>query len=82
MCTGCWWGSLRERGHWGDQDVDGRIILRWIFRKLEGVEGTGWSWLRIGTGGGHLWGSINAGNFLTSCKVYWLASQEGLCSME
>jgi len=21
-------------------------------------------------------------NFLTSCKVYWLASQEGLCSME
>ena len=51
----CWWGILRERGHWGDQDVDGRIILRWIFRKLEGVVGTGWSWLRIGTGGGHLW---------------------------
>jgi len=44
-----------ERGHWGDQDVDGRIIFRWIFRKLEWVVGTGWSWLRIGTGGGHLW---------------------------
>ena len=27
-------------------------------------------------------GSINARNFLTSCKVHWLASQEGLCSME
>jgi len=27
-------------------------------------------------------GCINAGNFLTSCKVYWLASQEGLCSVE
>jgi len=40
---------------WGDQDVDGKIILRWIFRKLEGVVGTGWSWLRIWTGGGHLW---------------------------
>jgi hypothetical protein len=26
--------------------------------------------------------SINAGNFLNSCKVYWLASQEGLCSMQ
>jgi hypothetical protein len=39
---------------WGDPDVDGRIILRWIFSKLEGVVGTGWSWLRIGTGGGHL----------------------------
>jgi hypothetical protein len=41
--------------NWGDHDVDGRIILRWIFRKLEGVVGTGWNWLRIGTGGGHLW---------------------------
>jgi len=53
--TGCWWGSLRERGHWGDQDLDGRIILRWIFRKLEGVVGTGWSRFRIETDGGHLW---------------------------
>ena len=34
---------------------DRRIILRWIFRKLERVVGTGWSWLRIGTGGGYLW---------------------------
>jgi hypothetical protein len=29
--------------------------LRWIFRTLEGVVGFGWSWLRIGTGGGHMW---------------------------
>ena len=48
-------GKPEERCHWEDQDVDGRIILRWIFRKLEGVVGTGWSWLRIETGGGHLW---------------------------
>ena len=41
VCIGCWWGSLRERGHWGYQDVDERIILRWMFRKLEGVVGTG-----------------------------------------
>jgi hypothetical protein len=47
-------GTLRERDRWGDPDVDGRIILRWMFRKLEGVVGTGWSWLRRGTGGGHL----------------------------
>ena len=25
--------NLRERDHWGDPDVDGRIILRWIFGK-------------------------------------------------
>jgi hypothetical protein len=30
--------------------VDGRIILRWMFSKMEEVVGTGWSWLRIGTG--------------------------------
>jgi hypothetical protein len=46
--------GLRERDHWGDPDVDGRIILRGIFRKWEGIVGTGWSGLRIGTGGRHL----------------------------
>ena len=33
VCTGFWWGNLRERDHWGDPDVYGRIILGWIFRK-------------------------------------------------
>jgi len=37
-----------------DPDVDGRIILRWIYRKWEEVVGTGWSWLRIGIAGRHL----------------------------
>ena len=55
VCTGFWLGNLRERDHWGDPDVDGRIILGWIFRKWEGVVGTGWSWFRIGTGGERLW---------------------------
>jgi len=54
VCTGFWWGNLRERDHWGDPDLDVRIILRWIFRKWEGVVGSEWNWLRIGTGGGHL----------------------------
>jgi hypothetical protein len=54
VCTGFWWESLRERDHWGDPDVDVRIILRRIFRKWEGVVEAGWSGLRIGTGGGHL----------------------------
>ena len=54
LCTRFWWGTVRERDHRGDQDVDGRIILRRIFRKWKGVVGTGWSWLRIGAGGGRL----------------------------
>ena len=49
----CAQSSSGERDHWGDPDVDGRIILRWIFGKWEGLE-TGWSWLRIGTDDGHL----------------------------
>jgi hypothetical protein len=32
--------------------------------------------------GEELSSSINAGNFLSSCKDLLLASQEGLCSME
>ena len=37
MCAGFWYEDLRERDQWGDPDVDGRIILSWIFRKWEGV---------------------------------------------
>jgi hypothetical protein len=48
--TGFWWGNLRE--HLGDPDLDGRIMLRRIFRKLDVGVWTGWSWLRIGTGAG------------------------------
>ena len=45
---------MRERGHLGDPDIDGRIILRWISRKWDVGVWTGSSWVRIGTGGGHL----------------------------
>ena len=40
VCIGFWWGNLRERDHWGDPDIDRRIILRQIFRMWEGVVGT------------------------------------------
>ena len=37
-----------------DTGVDGKKILRWIFSKWNVGAWTGWIWLRIGTGGGHL----------------------------
>jgi len=37
-----------------DPGVDGRIKLRWIFRKLDDGAWTRSSWLRLGTSGGHL----------------------------
>jgi hypothetical protein len=33
--TGFWWGDLRESDHFGDPGADGRIILKWIFKKWD-----------------------------------------------
>jgi hypothetical protein len=48
--TGFWWGNLRERDHLGYPGVDGRIMFRWNFRKLDvGV------WTGLGAPYCHLW---------------------------
>jgi len=49
-----WWGKLIGKDHLEDPGLDGRIILRWIFRKLYAVAWTGLSWLRVETGGVHV----------------------------
>jgi hypothetical protein len=38
-----WLGNLGERNHLEDPGVDGRIILRWIFRKWDG----GMDWIDL-----------------------------------
>jgi hypothetical protein len=53
--TGVWWENLRERDNLEKLGVDGRVKLRWVFRKRVVGAWTGSSWLRIGAGGGHLW---------------------------
>jgi len=52
--TGVWWGNLRERDHLEEPGVEGRLILRWIFRKRDVEPWTGSRWLRIRNGCGHL----------------------------
>jgi hypothetical protein len=51
--TAFWLGDLREGDHLRDPGIDGSIILKRIFTKWDGAQ-IGWSWLRIGTGGGLL----------------------------
>ena len=51
--TGFWWGNLRERKHFEDPGVDGRIILNEYSRCGVGAF-TELFWLRIGTSGGLL----------------------------
>jgi hypothetical protein len=70
-CTVFWWENLGERDHWGDPGADGRIILKWIFRKWDvgGLDRAG-----LGCGqvagtcecGNEPSGSRNVGNFLIS----------------
>jgi len=35
--TGFWWGDLRQRNHLEDTGINGRIILRWIFKRWNGL---------------------------------------------
>ena len=56
MCTWFWWGNLRERDHWGDPDVDGRIILKWISKKWDG----GTDWIDLAYDRDRWWFLVNA----------------------
>jgi len=56
--AGFWWGNLRERDHLGDPGVDGRIMLRWIFRKWDvGVM----DWIELTQDTGRWRALVNAG---------------------
>ena len=40
--TGFWWGTLEERDPLEDLGLDGRIILKLIFKKWHSGGGTDW----------------------------------------
>jgi len=52
--TELWLGGPKERGHWEDPGVGGRITLRWSLERLGSMGRTGFGWLSIGFGGGLL----------------------------
>jgi hypothetical protein len=41
--TRFWWGDLREGDHLRGPDIDGKIILKWFFKKWEG----GMYWIEL-----------------------------------
>jgi len=53
-CIWSWWGNQREGDHWGDQGVDGRIILERISRRWDVGVWTELGCPRIEKGGGRL----------------------------
>jgi hypothetical protein len=54
-CTGFSWESQKEKDHWQDQGVDGRMGSQWTLQRLAG-EGvlSGFTWVRMRTVGGLL----------------------------
>ena len=79
--TGFWWGNVRERDHMEDPGVDGRIILRRIFRKCDGgmdmivMAQDRDRWRTFVNAVMNLQVSYNAGNFLTTREPVSLSGE-------
>lgn len=52
MQVGLRYGDLMGIDHLEDISVDGRVIIKWVFKEWHDDVWTGLLWLRRGTGGG------------------------------
>ena len=52
--AGFWSRDLRERYDFEHPGIDGRIVLKWIFKKTDGEARTGLVLVSVGAGGGLL----------------------------
>ena len=60
--------KLRERDHMEDPGIDGRIILRWTFKKSDDLAQDSERWRALVNAVMNLQFQQNAGNFLTSSE--------------
>jgi len=49
MNTEFWWTNLKKKGHLEDLGIGGRMILKWILHKQDGIAWIGFIWLWIDT---------------------------------
>ena len=67
MHTGFWWGDLRERHHLKYIGVNGKMILKQIFKIWDEVRRMDWS----DSGQGQMVGAFKCGNELSGFIKFW-----------